>query len=76
MEGVKCDDCFMHILEDPFVILLEEVNNPGPSNFFRIGLIDKILNESSTKGFLNKQVQKKRTVDRMLSWLHWDYDFT
>jgi hypothetical protein len=70
VEGVKCDDCFMHILEDPFAILLEEVNNPGPSNFFRIGLIDKILNKSSAEGFLNKQVQKKRTMDRMLSWLH------
>ena len=76
MKGVESDDCFMHILEDPFVILLERMNNPCPSIFFRIGLIDKILNELSTEGFLNKQVQKKRTVDRMLSWLHWDYDFT
>ena len=76
MEGVKCDDCFMHILEDPFAILLEEVNNPDPSKILRIGLMDKILNKSSAKRFWNKKVQRKRMVDRMLSWPHWDYDFT
>ena len=46
MEGVKHDDCFVHILEDPFVVLLEEMNSLGTLNFLRIGLIDKILNES------------------------------
>jgi hypothetical protein len=76
VKGVECDDCFMHILEDPFAILLEEVNNPGPSKFLRIELMDKNLNELSAEGFSNKQVQKKRTMDRMLSWLHWDYEFT
>jgi len=59
VEGVKCDDCLMHILEDPFFILLGEANNPIPSIFFRIGIIDKILNESSSEGFFNKKVQKK-----------------
>jgi hypothetical protein len=29
VEGVKCDSCFMHVLEDPFVVLLEEVNSLG-----------------------------------------------
>jgi hypothetical protein len=75
VEIVKCDYCFMHILDDPFAILLEEVNNPGPSIFLRIGLVDKILNESSTEGFSNKQVQRKQTTDKILSWLHWDFLF-
>jgi hypothetical protein len=33
VEGVKHDDCFVHILEDPFAILLEGVNSPGSSKF-------------------------------------------
>jgi hypothetical protein len=66
----------LHILEDPFVILLEEVNNLGSLKILRIGLMDKILNELSVKRLWNKKVQRKRTVDRMMSWLHWDYDFT
>jgi hypothetical protein len=70
VEGVKQDGCFVHILEDPFVVLLEDVNSPGTLNFLRIGLMDEILNELSAKKLWNKQVQRRRTMDRMLSWLH------
>jgi hypothetical protein len=59
VEGVKHVDCFVHILEDPFVILLEEMNSPRSLKFLRIGLIDEILNELSAKGLWNKKVQRK-----------------
>ena len=29
VEGVKHDCCFVHILEDPFAVLLEAMNNPN-----------------------------------------------
>jgi hypothetical protein len=45
MEGVKHDDCFVHILEDPFVILLEEMKRPNVFNFLRSGFMDEFLNE-------------------------------
>ena len=35
VEGVKCDDCFMNILEDPFAILLEEVKKSRPFKTFK-----------------------------------------
>jgi hypothetical protein len=76
VEGVKHDSCFVHVLEDPFAVLLEEVNNPNVLDFLRFGFMDGVLNELSTKRLWNKQVQRKQTVDKMLSWLHWHYDFT
>jgi hypothetical protein len=45
VEGVKHDDCFVHILEDPFVILLEEMKRPNVFNFLRFGFMDEFLNE-------------------------------
>jgi hypothetical protein len=45
VEGVKHDCCFMHVLEDPFAVLLEAVNNPNVFNFLRLKFIDKVLNE-------------------------------
>ena len=76
MEGVKHDSCFVHVLEDPFAILLEAVNSPNVFDFLRFGFMDEFLNELSVKKIWNKQVQRKQTVDKMLSWLHWHYDFT
>jgi hypothetical protein len=65
VEGVKHDSCFVHVLEDPFIVLLEEVNNPNVFYFFRFGFMDEILNELSAKKIWNKQVQRKQTVDKM-----------
>jgi hypothetical protein len=59
VKEVKHDSCFVHVLEDPFAVLLEEVNSPGAFNFLRIGLMDEILNKLSAKNLWNKQVQRK-----------------
>jgi hypothetical protein len=37
VEGVKHDDCFIHILEDPFEILLEEINSVNVFYFENYG---------------------------------------
>jgi hypothetical protein len=76
VEGVKHGDCFTHILEDPFEILLEEMNSPNVFNFLRFGLMDEFLNELSVSRIWRKLVQSKQTVDKMLAWLHWHFDFT
>jgi hypothetical protein len=70
VEGVKHDSCFVHLLEDPFAMLLVALNNPNVFDFFRFGFMDEFLNELSVKKIWNKQVQRKQTVDKMLSQLH------
>jgi hypothetical protein len=76
VEGVKHDCCFMHVLEDPFAVLLEAVNNPNVFNFLRLEFIDKFLNELTVNKFWRKHVQRKKKVDKVLAWLHWHFDFT
>jgi hypothetical protein len=76
VEGVKHDCCFMHVLEDPFAVLLEAVNNPNVFNFLRFEFIDKFLNELSVNKLWSKHVQRKKTMDKVLAWLHWHFDFT
>ena len=56
---MKHDDCFARILEDPFAILLEEMNNPNVFNFLRFGFMDEFLNESSVSMIWSKIVQSK-----------------
>jgi hypothetical protein len=74
VEGVKHGSCFVHILEDPFVVLLEEVSSTNVLDFLRIGFMDGVLNELS-KNLWYKQVQRKQTTNKMLLWLHWTCDF-
>jgi hypothetical protein len=74
MEGVKHDGCFTHILKDPFAILLEEINSPNVFDFLRI--MDEVLNELSVSKIWSKLVQGKQTMDKMLTRLHWHFDFT
>jgi hypothetical protein len=76
VEGVKHDCCFMHVLEDPFAVLLEAVNNPNVFNFLRFEFIDKFLNDLSVNKLWSKHVQRKKKVDKVLAWLHWHFDFT
>jgi hypothetical protein len=76
VEGVKHDDCFVHILEDPFAIVLEEINSPNVFNFLRFRFMDEFLNELSISRIWSKLVQSKQTVDKMLTLLHWHFDFT
>jgi hypothetical protein len=49
MEGVKHDDCFTHILEHPFAILLEEMNNTNVFNFLRFVFMDELVNELAVR---------------------------
>jgi hypothetical protein len=76
VEGVKRDSYFVCVLEDPFAVLLEEVNSLNVLDFLRFGFMDGFLNKLLTKKIWNKQVKRKQTVDKMLSWMHWHYDFT
>ena len=73
---MKHDSCFEHVLEDLFAVLLEEINRPNVFDFLGVGPVDEFLNELSTKKLWDKQVQRKQIVDKMMSWLHWHYDFT
>jgi hypothetical protein len=75
VEGAQHDYCFMHVLEDPFAVLLEAVNSPNVFNLLRFEFIDRFLNELSVNRFWTKHVQRNQTVDKMLAWLHWHYDF-
>jgi hypothetical protein len=76
MEGVKHDCCFMYVLEDPFAVLLEAKNNPNVFNFLRFEFIDKFLNDLSVNKIWSKHVQRKKKVDKVLAWLHWNFDLT
>jgi hypothetical protein len=51
--------CFVHVLEDPFAVLLEAVNNPNVFNFLRFGFMDEFLNELSIKRDLEQACAKK-----------------
>jgi hypothetical protein len=75
VERVKHDWCFMHVLEDPFVVFLEVVNNPNVFNFLIFEFIDKFLNELSVNNIWRKHVKIRKIVDKMIAWLHWHYDF-
>jgi hypothetical protein len=74
VEEVTHDDCFTHILKDPFTILLKETNSLNVFNFLKI--MDEFLNEISVSRIWSKFVQDKQTKDKMLTWLHWHFDFT
>ena len=76
MEGVKHDCWFMHVLEDPFAVLLEATNSLNAFDFLRFELIDKFLNDLSINRLWSKHVQRKQKVDKVLAWLHWHFDFT
>jgi hypothetical protein len=70
VEGVKHDYCFVHVLEDPFVVFLEAVNSSNVFNFLRFGFMDEFLNELSVSRIWSKLVQSKQIVDKILAWLH------
>ena len=76
MEGAKHDCCSMHVLEDPFAVLLEVENNFNVFDFLRFECIDKFLNDLSVNKLWSKHVPRKKMVDKVLAWLHWHFDFT
>ena len=75
MERVEHDHSFVHVLEDPFVFLLEVVNSPNGCYFLKFEFIDRFLNELSVNRFWNKHVQRNLALDKTLAWLHWHYYF-
>jgi len=66
----------MHVFDDPFAVLLEETNNPNVFDFLRFEFADKFLNELSVNKLWRKHVQRKKTMDKVLAWLHWNFYFT
>lgn len=70
VEGVKHDCFFMHVFEDQFEVLLEAVNNPNFFNFLRFEFVDNFFNELSVNRLWSKHVQRKKTMDKELAWLH------
>jgi hypothetical protein len=75
VEEVKHDCCFVHILEDPFAVLLEAMNIPNVFNFFRFGFMDEFVNELSVSKIWSKLVLSKQTMDKIIAWFHWHFDF-
>jgi hypothetical protein len=65
----------MHVLEDPFVVLLEAIKSPNVFNLLRYEFIDRFLNQLSVNMFWTKHVQRNQIVDKIFAWLHWHYDF-
>jgi hypothetical protein len=76
VEGMKHGCCFVHVLEDPFAVLVEATNSPNAFNFLRFEFIDKFLNGLSVNRLWSKHVQRKKKVDKVPTWLHWHFDFT
>jgi hypothetical protein len=76
VEKVKHDCCFVHVLKDPFAVLLETVNSPNIFEILRFEFIYNFSNGLSVNRLWSKHVQSKQAVDKMLAWLHWHYDFT
>jgi hypothetical protein len=76
VEKVKHDCCFVHVLEDPFAVLLETIKSPNIFEILRFEFIYNFSNGLLVNRLLRKRVKSKKTVDKMMAWLHWHYDFT
>jgi hypothetical protein len=66
----------MHVLKDPFAILLEKINSPNVLEILRFKFIYNFLNGLSMNWIRNKHVQRRQVVGKMLAWMHWHFDFT
>ena len=75
MEEVKHDCGLMHVLEDPLANFLETINNPNIFEILRFKFIYNFLNGLSVNRFWRKHVLNKQVVDKMLTWVHWNFDF-
>jgi hypothetical protein len=75
VEEVKHSFGLMHALEDPFAVLLETINSPNILELLRIKFICNSPKELLVRRFWNKYVKRNLTLDKMLAWLHWHYDF-
>jgi hypothetical protein len=76
MEEIKHDCCFMHVLEDPFAVLLETMNSPHNFEILIFEFVYNFANELSMSMIWNKHVQSKQAVDEMLAWMHWHFNLT
>jgi hypothetical protein len=53
----------VHILEDPFEVLLEEVSSPSVLDFLRLEIMNGILNELSKKLWTSKSKESKQRIN-------------
>jgi hypothetical protein len=83
---------FNHIFQDPFASLLETsereilgiclrlVSGYNSSEKMSFGVGVKLLFELPPQRpfifFLSKSMQRVQTMDKILTWLHWVFDFT
>ena len=75
MEKVKHGFGLMHVLEDPFAILLEKINSPNIFEILRFTFIYNFLDGLSVNRIWSKHVQRNLALDKTLAWLHWHYYF-
>jgi hypothetical protein len=66
---------FMHVLEDPFAVLLETINNNNIFEILRFRSKRSFSNELLINKIWNKHVKIKRAVGEALAWLHWHFHF-
>jgi hypothetical protein len=71
VEEVRYSLGLMHVLEDPFAILLETINSPNIVEILEIKFIYNFPKELLVSRFWNKYVQRNLMLDEMLAWLHW-----
>lgn len=66
----------MHMLEDQFAVLLEKINSANIFEILRFKFVYNFSNELLVNKLWRNHVQSKQTLDEMLGWLHWHFDFT
>jgi len=64
------------VLGDPFAIFLEKINSPNVFEILRFKFIYNFSIGLSVNRLRSNHVKRKQTVGKMLSWLHWHFDFT
>jgi hypothetical protein len=71
---------FLHYFEDPFAVFMESASGPNFLNFVKIESACKFLLKSPSSRLLifplKERMQGCGTVDEVLPWLHWVFDFT
>jgi hypothetical protein len=67
VEEVKHDCGLMHVLEDPFEILLEKINSPNVFEILKFKFIYNFSNGLSMNRLRRKRVQRRKAVGKMLA---------
>jgi hypothetical protein len=61
---------FMHVLEDPFAVFLEMINNTIIFEILRFRSKCNFSNELLINKIWSKHMQIKQAVDKMMAWMH------